>query len=86
MADAIQRGVTSEEFGDWRFKIQRNPAILELDETAVPGQFYKQTIDKSVVRKFLRENGAQSWGALKDNGTKLVVKRISSHKVEQIHE
>ena len=82
VADALEKDIRSEVFGDWKFQVQRNPARLDLVETAEPGQFYKLAMNRSAIRQYLVENGAQPWGTLSDAGSRLVVKRIHDHTAD----
>lgn len=72
--DALAKGIRSEDFGNWRFQIQRSPAELILDPAAVPGIFFRPTINRRAVRQFLIENGAQPWGSLGETRHRLIVK------------
>lgn len=82
--EALEKGIKSEDFGDWRFQVRRKPATLDLDKATVPEQFYKQTINQKAVRQYLKENGSQSWGTLKDGGPMLVVKHIHGHAADAL--
>jgi hypothetical protein len=85
MADALANNIRSEDFGEWKFRIQPKPAYLKLEEDAVPGTFYKLAIDKRAVREYLKANGAQPWGALSESGFKLVVTNIAGHTEDDGH-
>jgi hypothetical protein len=82
-AEARAAGMKSERFGGWIFRIQRKPAKLILEKSAVPGTFYKARIDEKAVRIFLRTHGAQTWGALRDMGFTAVAKRIRDQTADE---
>jgi hypothetical protein len=73
IVDALARGIKSDDFSGFRFRIRRKIAGLEFKKDAVPGQFYKLSIDQSAVRQYLRHNGPQPWGTLRDDGFMLVI-------------
>jgi hypothetical protein len=73
IVDALAKDIRFDEFGGYRFRIKRKPASLELKEDDVPGRFFKLSIDRGAVRQYLRHNGQQSWGALRDEGFMLTI-------------
>jgi len=37
VVESLEKGIQSEDFGDWRFQIRRRPAILDLDKCILTG-------------------------------------------------
>lgn len=63
-----RRQIKTLEFSMW---IQKNPPVVQvIDEKQVPKQFWKQpapVLDKTELKKYLKENGRQEYAELVQN-------------------